>query len=134
MNVFVNLPVADLARSRAFFAAIGFTFDERFCDDTALGMKISDTNFAMLLTHEKFAAFTPRKISDAHKTTEVSVALQLESRADVNRMTETAFASGAGHVREPEDHGFMYAQAFADLDGHIWEPFWMDTAQMPAKG
>lgn len=134
MNVFVNLPVADLARSREFFATLGFTFDERFSDDTALGMKISDTNFAMLLTHEKFATFTPRKISDAHNATEVLVALQLESRADVDRMSETAFAGGAGHVREPEDHGFMYSRAFADPDGHIWEPLWVDVAQMTASG
>jgi len=130
MNVYINLPVADLERSRAFFGALGFEFNETFSDDTALAMKISDTCFAMLLTHEKFAPFTPRPIADAHQTTEVLNAIQLDSREAVDSLADLALASGAGAVREPEDHGFMYGRAFADLDGHIWEPFWMDPKAM----
>ena len=110
-KVFINLPVEDLGRSRAFFERLGFSFDDTFCDDTALAMTISEACFAMLLTREKFATFTPKPIADAHESSEVLNALQLESRAA---------------VREPEDHGFMYGHAFADPDGHIWEPFWMN--------
>ncbi|WP_116131442.1 VOC family protein [Tropicimonas sp. IMCC34043] len=127
MNTFINLAVADLARSRAFFEALGFGFDERFCDDTALGMVISETSFAMLLTADKFAGFTPRTLADATKVSEVLVALQLESREAVDAMMATAMAHGATTVRPPEDHGFMYGHAFADPDGHIWEPFWMNV-------
>ena len=126
MNVYINLPVADLDRSRAFFGALGFDFNDAFSDGTALAMRISETCYAMLLTHEKFARFTPRPIADARKATEVLTALQLDSRAAVDGMVATALASGGSAVRDPEDHGFMYGHAFADPDGHIWEPFWMN--------
>ncbi|WP_340117265.1 VOC family protein [Pelagibius sp. 7325] len=127
MKVYINLPVDDLARSRAFFAALGFSFNEAFSDDTALGMEINEHCAAMLLTKAKFAPFTPRPIADAGKTTEVLTALQLESREAVDAMVATALANGGTAVRAPEDHGFMYGHAFADPDGHIWEPFWMNA-------
>lgn len=127
MKVYINLPVEDLVRSRAFFTALGFSFNEAFCDETALGMEINENCAAMLLTKEKFAPFTPRHIADAGQTTEVLTALQLDSREAVDAMVATALANGGAAVREPEDHGFMYGHAFADPDGHIWEPFWMNV-------
>ena len=130
MNLYINLPVADLARSRAFFGGLGFEFNEAFSDATALAMRIGDSVSAMLLTHEKFGPFTPRPIADAHKTTEVLTALQLDSREAVDRMADLALASGGGAVRAAEDHGWMYGRAFADPDGHIWELFWMDADAM----
>lgn len=133
MNVYINLPVADLPRTRRFFEALGFTFDDRFSDDTALAMRIGDGAMAMLLTHAKFAAFTPRRIADARATTEVLTAVQLDSREAVDAMLETARAHGGAEIREAEDHGFMYGRAFSDPDGHIWEPFWMDTSKLPAR-
>ncbi len=133
MNVYINLPVADLARTRAFFAALGFGFDDRFSDDTAIAMRIGEGATAMLLTHAKFAAFTPRRIADATATTEVLTAVQLDSRAAVDAMVEAARAHGGAEVREAEDHGFMYGRAFSDPDGHTWEPFWMDTSRLPAR-
>lgn len=133
VSVYINLPVADVKRSRDFFAKLGFGFDDRFSDETALAMNVSNTIHAMLLTREKFASFTPRKVADAHNASEVLVALQLDSREAVDSMTGAALANGGNHVREAEDHGFMYGRAFADPDGHIWEPFWMDPAQMPEK-
>jgi len=128
MNLYVNLPVDDLARSRAFFEALGFSFNDTFTDDTAAAMVIGENNFAMLLTRDKFASFTPNPVADARETNEVLVALQLDSRDAVDEMTQQALANGGKKVREPEDHGFMYGNAFADPDGHIWEPFWMDPA------
>lgn len=133
MNVYINLPVADLARTRAFFTGLGFGFDDRFSDDTALAMRIGEGAMAMLLTHTKFAGFTPRRIADAAVTTEVLTAVQLDSRAAVDAMLDRARAHGASEVRDAEDHGFMYGRAFADPDGHIWEPFWMDEAAMEDK-
>lgn len=128
MNVYVNLPVGDLDRSRRFFQALGFSFNDAY--DTAIAMTISEACVAMLLTHDKFASFTPRPIADAHATTEVLTALQLDSREAVDSMVVTALSNGASAVREPEDHGFMYGHAFADPDGHIWEPFWMNPDAM----
>jgi uncharacterized glyoxalase superfamily protein PhnB len=78
------------------------------------------------------ASSTPLVLADAHQATEVLTALQLDSREAVDRFAERALATGGAAVRAAEDHGFMYARAFADPDGHIWEPFWMDPAAMEA--
>lgn len=133
-KIFVNMPVADLARSRDFFGKLGFTFNEQFSDETAASLVISDTIYAMLLTHAKFDSFLPKstKRADAHKTTEVLIALSADNRAEVDRLADTALANGGSKVREPADHGFMYERSFSDPDGHIWEVFFMDMAQMPA--
>lgn len=128
--IFVNLPVRDLARSKRFFEALGFAFNPQFTDDTAACMVISETIFAMLLTHEKFGTFTPKKgaICDAKQSTEVLVALSRENRAAVDAIVKKAVAAGGNTFSEPQDHGFMYAHAFQDLDGHVWEVMWMDPA------
>lgn len=131
-RVYINLPVADLARSRTFFEALGFTFDQRFMDDTATAMVINETAVAMLLTHEKFRQFTPRPIADATAATEVLTCVQVESREDVDRIVETASANGGIEIRDAQDHGFMFGRSFADPDGHIWEIIWLDATKMPA--
>ena len=129
--IFVNLPVADLARSVAFYEAIGATRNPQFSDDTAAGMVFSDTIHVMLLTHAKFGAFTPKAIADAHATSEVLIALAAADRSAVDAMVDAA--AGAGGKADPvpgQDHGFMYHRSFEDPDGHIWEPMWMDPAAM----
>jgi len=80
----------------------------------------------MLLTHNKFAQFTPKKIADAHATSEVLICISADSREAVDDMTEKALAAGGREPREPQDYGFMYGRSFEDPDGHIWEPMWMD--------
>lgn len=130
--IFVNLPVRDLPRAQAFFAALGFTFDPRFTDDTAACMVIDERIHAMLLTHEKFRGFAPHPVADARQATEVLVGLSCESRRAVDETVRKAVAAGATGFRDPEDHGFMYGHAFQDLDGHVWELVWMDPAAIPA--
>lgn len=130
--IFVNLPVADLARSTAFYEAIGATRNPTFSDDTAACMVISDAIHVMILTHDKFRQFTPRAIADARSSTEVLLCLSADSREAVDRITEQAVAAGGAEVRPAEDHGFMYGRAFEDPDGHIWEPMWMDMAAATA--
>lgn len=130
MKIFVNLPVRDLGRSIAFFKALGFAFNPHFTDETAACMVIGDDIYAMLLTHGKFAAFTPKAIADATEVTEVLTALSVESRAEVDRLVGAALAAGGTEARAPMDHGFMFDRAFNDLDGHIWEIFWMDPAHV----
>jgi uncharacterized protein len=133
-KIFVNLPVKDLERSKAFFASLGFGFNAQFTDETAASMVISDDIYAMLLTHEKFAMFTPKPISDATQSTEVLVALSCETREEVDRLVGAAVAAGGSTYNEPQDHGFMYAHGFQDPDGHIWELMWMDPAfVLPAQ-
>jgi predicted lactoylglutathione lyase len=126
--IFVNLAVKDLPRSRAFFDALGFTFNEKFSDDTAACMVVSDTIFVMLLTEAKFQGFTPKSMVDAHSSTEVMNCLSCDSREEVDSMVAKAKAAGGTTFNEPKDYGFMYYHAFSDPDGHIWEIMWMDPA------
>src|SRR3712207_1172190 len=126
--IFVNLPVADLARATAFYEALGARKDERFCDGTASCMVFSDTIHAMLLTHDKFRQFTPKAIADAKTATEVLICVSADSREGVDDTVAKAGAAGGRADRGPkQDHGFMYGRSFEDPDGHIWEVMWMDV-------
>lgn len=129
-KIFVNLPVKDLDKSKAFFGALGYSFNPQFTDATAACMVISEDIYSMLLTEPKFDSFMPKgkTIANAKKTTEVMVALSADSRAAVDDLCDKAMKAGAGEVRPPMDYGFMYGRSFADLDGHIWEVIWMDPA------
>jgi len=133
--IFVNLPVADLAAAKAFYEAIGARNNPQFTDDTAACMVLSDTIHVMLLTHDKFSQFTPKRIADAHQVSEVLICISADSREQVDEITVKAIGAGGREPREKQDHGFMYGRSFEDLDGHIWEPMWMDleaaTAAMP---
>jgi predicted lactoylglutathione lyase len=127
-KIFVNLPVKELGRSVEFFKKLGYSFNPKFTDENATCMVIGEEIFAMLLVEPFFRTFTPKSIVDATKGTEVLVALSMESRAAVNSIVERALAAGARRYAEPKDHGFMYQWGFEDLDGHLWEHFWMDPA------
>ncbi len=126
--IFINLPVADLPRSEAFYTALGFTKNPQFSDETAAGMVLSETIHVMILTHAKWHGFTTRPICPAGSS-EVALALRCETKDEVNRMVDCGAANGGtADVNPPEDHGFMFQRTIADPDGHIWEPFWMDSA------
>lgn len=134
-QLFVNLPVKRLKQSIEFFTALGFTFNAHFTDDTATCMIVADNIFVMLLTEEKFKTFTPKPICDATKATEVLVALSCENREKVDELVRKAVAAGGTIYNQPQDHGFMYGHGFQDLDGHIWEVFYMDpTAVTQGQG
>ena len=126
-KIFVNLPVKDLKRSMDFFAALGFTFNPQFTDETAACMKIADDIYTMLLTHAKFGGFTNKQIADTNTTTEMAICLALESKEKVNEIVDNALNAGAG-ARETMDYGFMFSRSFDDPDGHAWEVIWMDPA------
>ena len=127
-NIFVNLPVADLQKSIAFFTELGFAFNPQFTDEKAACMIVGDNIFAMLLQREYFQTFTKKDIADATKTTEMLLGISAVNREEVDRFAELALSNGATKYSEPADHGFMYQRAFADLDGHQWEIIWMDPA------
>jgi predicted lactoylglutathione lyase len=127
-KIFINLPVKDLSRSVAFFTQLGYAFNPQFTDETAACMIISDDIYAMLLTHEKFAQFTPNAIVDARQGTEVLVALTCESADAVKEMVRKAVAAGGRTYAESQDYGFMYQHGFQDPDGHIWELICMDPS------
>lgn len=130
-KIFVNLPVSNLDKSVEFYKSLGYSPNPQFSDNTAACIVISEEIYVMLLTHEKFKQFTPKTIADANKTTEVINAMSTESRSSVDHLVEKAIKAGGKEPRDPQDHGFMYLRAFNDLDGHIWEIFWMDPSGIP---
>ena len=132
-QIFVNLPIQDMARSQAFFKALGLSFNQRFTNEHGACLEIGENFYAMLLVQPFFQGFTQKPISDAHQSTEVILALSVDSRAEVEDVIARAVAAGATTPNAPQDHGFMFQHGFADLDGHQWEVFWMDDAAAPAQ-
>lgn len=124
-QIFINLPVADLPGTIAFFTALGFSFNPQWTDETATCMIVGDNIFVMLLKQDRFQTFTPKPVADAHQSTEVLLCLALDSRDEVDSMVRKAVAAGGNTYNEPQDHGFMYGHGFQDLDGHIWELVYM---------
>ncbi len=133
-KLFINLPVSNLRRSQAFYEALGFQSDPGFCDETAVGMRIDDTLFLMLLTPTKFADFAPAPQTDTKATTAVLNCLSCENREEVDDLTQRAASlGGLTDWRAPQDYGFMYGRGVQDPDGHVWEFMWMDEAAMAAQ-
>ena len=127
-SIFINLPVKDLRTSRDFYEGLGFSINEKFSDDTAACVVVSQTIYVMLLTHPKMAQFTTLPIGDAKRDTQHLLAINFDSRAEVDDLLARGIAKGGTEPRPVQDLGFMYSRALADPDGHIWEPFWMDPA------
>ena len=126
--IFVNLPVTQLDRSVAFYLALGATKNPKFSDETSACMVFSDAIHAMLLTHEKYRHFTARPIADAHTSSAALIALNADSREDVNATIARAVAAGGQADPNPQqDHGFMFGRSVQDPDGHVWEIFWIDA-------
>jgi predicted lactoylglutathione lyase len=128
-QIFVNLPVRDLDKSKAFFTALGYTFNAQFTNESGACMVIADGSiYAMLLTEPFFKTFVDKPLVQAKEATEVLVCLSCESRAEVDDLVAKAVAAGGRAPRPAQDHGFMYGHGFEDLDGHIWELAWMAPA------
>jgi len=131
-QIYVNLPVQNLPRSRAFFESLGLHFEPKFSNEQGACLVIQEGSIhAMLLTQDFFRTFTSKPIADATRSTEVLVCLSCESRAEVDALVKKALAAGGTAPRAPQDHGFMYAHGFEDLDGHIWELVAMDPDAAP---
>ena len=127
-SIFVNLPVANLQQSKAFYETLGFTNNPQFTDDTAACMVWSESIFVMLLTHAKWQTFTSRPLPQSGSS-EVMLALTCNSKDAVDQMNDAAVkCGGTADINPKQDLGFMYGRALADLDGHIWEAIWMDPA------
>ncbi len=130
--IFVNLPVADVERSTAFYEAIGFEKNPQFSNEQASCMVWSDTIHVMLLDHGFYSTFTTKRIADTHAVSAALICLSRDSRAEVDAITEAAIAAGGREARDKQDMGFMYSRAFDDLDGHTFEVMHMDMAAATA--
>ncbi|AYD02909.1 VOC family protein [Neorhizobium sp. NCHU2750] len=126
--IFVNLPVADLEASTAFYAALGFTRNPDFSDQTASCMVVSDAIYVMLLTHEKFGMFINGQIADAKTATQVLNCLSASSRDEVDGFRQKALAAGGSEWKPNMEMGSMYGCSFQDPDGHVWEIMYMDMS------
>lgn len=127
--IFVNLPVADLDASKAFYSAIGFRNEPKFTDETAAAMQLSDSIHVMLLTHDKWRSFTSKAIPNPRESAQVMLCLSRDSREHVDATLADVAAAGGNADRDPpQDYGFMYGRSFEDPDGHNWEVMWMDQA------
>jgi predicted lactoylglutathione lyase len=126
--LFVSIPVADLERSKTFFAQLGFSFNPRFTDATAACMEVGEQAFVMLLTGETFAKFSKLPIADATTHALALYCFSVSSRDEVDAVSAAALAAGGTEADDAEDHGFMYSRSFFDLDGHGWQVMWMDPA------
>lgn len=123
--IFPNLSVKDLEKTMNFFKQLGFSFNEKFTNDQAACLVMNEMAAVMLLKEPFFKSFTTKKLTDATQNTEMILAVSFESKAKVDELLTKALSLGATEGRK-EDLGFMYSRAFNDLDGHIWEFFWMD--------
>ena len=128
--IFVNLPVTDLARSMAFYEAVGAANEPKFTNEAAAMMRFSDEVNVMLLTHDFWRTFTSKEIPDAHRSAQVLLCLSSDSREAVDAQVEAAAGAGATIDVTPKQDmgGMMYGRSFEDPDGHIWEVMWMDTS------
>lgn len=125
--IYLNLIVEDLKRAKVFFEALGFSFNKQFTNDEAAAMVISETINVMLHTQESIKRFTRKELVDSKTQTEALIALQLDSKQEVDDLITKAIQVGASEYREADKYDFMYARTFEDLDGHIWEAFWMES-------
>jgi len=124
-QIFLNLPVADLAKSKTFFQALGYPLNPQFSGEGGACVVISETINVMLATHPKFREFTPKAICDTTQAVEVLINLSCESREEVDALVAKALAAGGSTYDKPEDFGFMYTHSFLDPDGHGWGLFHM---------
>jgi predicted lactoylglutathione lyase len=125
-QIIINLPVKDLDKSRAFFSALGYSFNPQFCNERAAMMVIADGSIhAMLMTEDFFKTLIDKPLAQAKEANEVVLCLTCESREEVDSLIAKAVTAGGRTPHPPEDHGFMYDQGFEDLDGHLWNLVWM---------
>ena len=124
----MNIPVADLERSKAFFARLGFSYNPMFTDETAACMLVGEHAFVMLLSHKKFAEFAKLPMADPATHTLALYCFSVSSREEVDAVAEAALAAGGVEADGLEDYGFMCSRSFFDLDGHGWQVMWMDAA------
>ncbi|MBN9096795.1 MULTISPECIES: VOC family protein [unclassified Pseudonocardia] len=130
--LFVNMPVADLERSTAFFAKLGFSFNPAFTDDNAACMLVGEQAFVMLLSRETFAQHSKLPIADPTTHALALYCFSAPTRDEVDAICDAALAAGGTEADGAEDHGFMYSRSFFDLDGHGWQVMWMDPTAVPA--
>ena len=128
----VNLPVRELARAACFFAALGFSFNEQIANENMIALIINDDSYVLLVVESYFKTITQqarKTIADA-TITEAILQLKVDSKQQVDTLVDKALAAGGQPASKPNDQGFLYGRSFQDLDGHLWDVFYMDIATL----
>lgn len=133
-QIFVNLPIKDLEKTKEFWIKLGFSFNPQFTDDKAGALMLGENIFAMLITEPFFKTFIAQKeIADSDKFSEVINAVSVETKEAVDELVDKALEAGANKYKEADNYGWMYSRAFQDLDGHLWEVLYMDLSKFPKE-
>ncbi len=130
-QIFINLAVTDVSKSMEFYAALGFTNNPQFSDDTGKCMVWEENIFLMILSHEKFASFATKPIADTKNTLAGLFSLSMNSLDEVNAFMDKGLKAGGKEPSEMKDYGFMQQRTLEDFDGHTWEVFYMDMSKFP---
>jgi predicted lactoylglutathione lyase len=126
-QMFVNLPVTDLDRAKAFYEALGFSINPLFTDHNAACVVVEEGhNYFMILVREYFQTFSELPIGDPAVNPSVSTALFLDTREAVDTAVTNGIAAGGSEPRPASDYGFMYQRQLTDPDGNLLEFGWMD--------
>lgn len=124
-KIFVNLPTADLERSKAFYTALGCDINPLFTDENAACIVWSDDVFFMVLTREYFGTFTEKQVGDPSTTAQALIAISRDSREHVDETLSRGIAAGGREPKDAQDYGFMYSRDLEDPDGNILEFLYM---------
>ena len=132
-QIYVNLPVQDVQKTREFWTKLGFSINEQFSDEKAICVIMKEDHiYTMFLKEEFFKTFTDRPVTKGD-TTQTLLAIGVNSREEVDNMVKTAIENGGSKYSEPQDHGWMYQKAFSDLNGHQWEVMYADISKLPTE-
>lgn len=130
-EIFVNLSIKDLNKTKEFFTKLGLKFNPQFTDQNAACLIINDKIYAMLVSEQFFKGFITKEITDTKKSSEVILALSVDKKEQVDEIANKAIKAGGKEPKKAQDHGWMYSRNFEDLDGHLWEVFHIDISKMP---
>ncbi|MFP3591219.1 VOC family protein [Chryseobacterium sp. SIMBA_038] len=131
-QIYVNLPVKDIQKTKEFWTKLGFSINEQITDERAVCVIMNDNTYVMFLTEEHFQTFSERPVPKGD-TTQVLIAIGLDSREEVDQLVNTAVENGAYQHEEPQDYGWMYHNSFWDINGHGWNVMFSDPSQMPKE-
>lgn len=131
-QIYVNLPVKNIEQTKAFWTNVGFPVNDQISDENAVCIIMGDNMYVMFLTEDYFQTFSERPVPKGD-TTQVLVAIGLNSRKEVDQVVNAAVENGATQHEEPQDHGWMYQNSFWDINGHGWNIIFADPSQLPQQ-
>ncbi|HSU51867.1 MAG TPA: VOC family protein [Segetibacter sp.] len=130
-DLWINLPVKDINKSKAFFKELGFSFNTQHGNtESSASLLIGQKNVVVMLFSEPaFKGFINGEV--AKQGSEVLLSIGVESKEEVDDLAKKAVAAGGSSTHKPgEMQGWMYGCVFNDLDGHKWNVLYMDMSKM----